>query len=175
MISTQKRLIIVICLSVLVCIFCIYNFYIMSTVVKKYNDSDQSITEFENSNNVNMKDVYTSYVIYFAIFIFFLLTIIFCISQSIELHDHHLQVLFNNSSFILFSIAFIIILGLFTAALKKYQNKTVFYIDIGIIVLLSMIVSVFVYNLLKKNVAVRGRPKSKSSSSRYSGYSTESY
>ncbi len=170
MITTQTRLFIVITFSALICALCIYNFCIMSSVIKDYNDSEMSIQDYETVKGIKMNNVYTSYIIYFGIFIFFLLTIIFCISQSIELRDHHLQVIFNNSSFILFGLVFLVLLGMFTTSLKKYGNKTVFYIDVGIIVLLSLVLTIFIYNLVKNKVRLKS--KNRFTTSRpYSAYS----
>lgn len=175
MITTQTRLSIAIGVSALICALCIYNFCIMSSVVGDYNASGLSIAEYETEKGVKMKDVYTSYMIYFGIFIIFLLTIIFCISQSIELQDRHLQIIFNNTSFLLFGFTFLILLGMFTTTLRKYNQKIVFYIDVAIIVLLSLVLTMFIYNLTKNRIRLRGSNKyssSKNYSSRgdYSSY-----
>lgn len=168
MITTQTRLSIAIGLSALICALCIYNFCIMSSVVKDYNASGLSIADYESEKGIKMKDVYTSYMIYFGMFIIFALTIIFCISQSIELQDRHLQIIFNNTSFVIFGFAFLILLGMFTTSLRKYNQKIVFYIDIAIIVLLSLVLTIFIYNLTKNRIRIKGSNNKYSSSRDYS-------
>lgn len=170
MISTQKRLLIAESISLLICGLCVYNFMVMSHIVKDFNASGKSIEEYDSQNNIEMAKVYQCYVIYFALFIFFALTFVFCVSQSLELRDDHLAVIFNNTSFTLFTIIFIIILALFLTSLKKYNTDFVYYTDVAIIVMLSLILTIFIYNLVKNKIKFRRG----STSSSYS-YSSDDY
>ncbi len=166
--SLNTRLLITESVSVVICALCIYNFIVMSNVIKDFNQSGKSIPQYNEENNIDMGKVFQCYVIYFAVFIFFLLTFIFCFSQSLELRDDHLAILFNNSSFILFTILFIIFLALFLSSLKKYKTNFVYYTDIGIIVLLSLILTIFIYNLAKNKVRIgKGSSNTTSLSSSY--------